>query len=162
LKTKVTDFDTRFSQKNQAKNWVGYHEHLVDVIERLREVTIEEEDGIDLIERHSRSHGPETLVYCDPPYIGATRRTTRQYRYDMTDEERIRFLNAARKSNIMFIISGYYTDLYSALLPDWSMVTKHNINGASKHVTECLWLSPEVGARCLTRLLKEARPCVTC
>jgi DNA adenine methylase len=92
------------------------------VADRLLDVSIENCDAVDLIDRLAT---PDTLIYCDPPYLAETRRgRDRQrpgdYRCDMgmaVDHERLAEQLHATPAAVM--LSGYHSPLYEDLYSDW-------------------------------------------
>lgn len=54
-------------KRNEAISFRGGIDALDEVVERFQEVTVENEDFQDVIERYDREN---TLFYCDPPYAG--------------------------------------------------------------------------------------------
>ena len=54
-------------KRNEAVSFRGGIGALDEVVSRLQEVTIENEDFESVIERYDREN---TLFYCDPPYVG--------------------------------------------------------------------------------------------
>jgi DNA adenine methylase len=66
----------------------------------------------------------EAVVYCDPPYLMSTRRSSRRYyRHELASEdEHTRFLEWARRLPCRVLISGYASALYSSTLTDWRTV----------------------------------------
>jgi DNA adenine methylase len=151
-------FDVRLDGKNPARIWTNYPDHLIEVVDRLKEVVIEERDGIELIEAYSRSLGPETLVYCDPPYLSTTRRTKHVYSYELTKDDHVRLAETIKNSSMSFVISGYPSELYNELYDDFHKVYKERPAGigmAKVPTTECLWLSPGVANYHLKSLLTE-------
>lgn len=65
----------------------------------------------------------ETLVYSDPPYLAAARRSARVYRYECNDDEHSRLLDVLKGLNCMVIVSGYPSALYDNALADWHRTT---------------------------------------
>ena len=59
------------------------------------------------------------LVYADPPYLPATRRQQRMYRYDYAIEDHVRLLAVLRGLPCRVMISGYDSSLYREELADW-------------------------------------------
>lgn len=54
-------------KRNEALSFRGGIETLDEIVDRLQEVTLENEDFEDVITRYDRDN---TLFYCDPPYVG--------------------------------------------------------------------------------------------
>src|SRR5207249_1074535 len=75
---------TRAGMSGVVSRWLGSVEDLPAVAERLLRVQIENRPAIDVIRLYD---SPETLFYCDPPYIHDTRGDSNAYGYEMTDEQ---------------------------------------------------------------------------
>lgn len=67
---------TRRGMNEQASAWLTAVEGLPAVHARLRRVVILNRPAIDVIRQQD---APDTLYYCDPPYLHATRATTGEY-----------------------------------------------------------------------------------
>ena len=59
------------------------------------------------------------LIYCDPPYLHATRSGERHYRYDCEESDHIALLQLLKTLSCPVILSGYPSALYHESLPDW-------------------------------------------
>jgi hypothetical protein len=60
------------------------------------------------------------FVYCDPPYLRATRRGQRpMYRYELSDQDHERLLSVLLRLRCMVLVSGYWSELYSTRLAGW-------------------------------------------
>lgn len=63
---------------------------------------------------------PEWVVYCDPPYIMSARKSREPcYRFDWNDADHERFLSWVLSASCHVIVSGYWSELYSARLAGW-------------------------------------------
>lgn len=82
-----------------------------------------ETDALAYLEKQGAVWGPETLCYCDPPYVMASRSGRRIYQHEMTDADHARLLEAVQALRCMVILSGYDNLLYRAALADWRRVT---------------------------------------
>ncbi|MCY4151960.1 MAG: DNA adenine methylase [Aestuariivita sp.] len=80
------------------------------------------------------------LVDCDPPYVQATRRGPRRYRYDFDDAAHIALLAQLQTLPCSVMISGYPSVLYDAHLPDWRTL-EVQVNNQAGVVTEKVWLN---------------------
>jgi DNA adenine methylase len=78
-------------------------------------------DGISFLQSYSFRGGE--LVYCDPPYLHATRRRTDLYRYEMTDAQHKALLDTITSLPCMVLISGYASALYHTTLRTWNRVS---------------------------------------
>ena len=131
---------SRAGMSGVVSRWLGAVEHLPWIAERLLRVQIENRPAIDVIELYD---SPETLFYCDPPYIHETRGDPHAYYNEMTDmdhRELARVLNAVKGK---VSISNYQCDLMDELYPPpkWQKhVSSEKTNHATKGKrTEALW-----------------------
>ena len=53
-----------------VSRWLGSVEGLSEIVQRLLRVQIENAPALEVIARYD---SPETLFYCDPPYLHGTR-----------------------------------------------------------------------------------------
>lgn len=80
------------------------------------------------------------LIYCDPPYVMASRKTQRPlYRYEFSDEQHVELLQIVRTIPAMVMVSGYFSELYAAALHDWRVVTFQAVTRGGTLATEYLW-----------------------
>ena len=83
------------------------------------------------------------LLYCDPPYLRATRRSQKKiYKYDYTVEQHIEFLEFIKSLPCQVMISGYHSDLYESALNDWHVHT-FQTTIRQKEATEWIWMNYE-------------------
>lgn len=87
--------------------------------------------------------GPDTLVYCDPPYLMSTRSSQRQlYAMEMQEEAQHRNLIGVLKGlGCMVMISGYWSELYAKLLGGWRTISFKAMTRSGKTATEWLWMN---------------------
>jgi site-specific DNA-adenine methylase len=105
-------------------------------------------DGVELVEGDAIAYlesfeftGDE-LVYLDPPYLPATRRKARVYRYDYSTEQHERLLAMVQTLPCMVMISGYTSDLYDTCLQGWNKM-KFMTNSQVGLREECVWFNFE-------------------
>jgi hypothetical protein len=84
-----------------------------------------------------------TLVYCDPPYLLSTRRSSRPiYRYELSSEaEHVKLLEVLMNLPCMVMLSGYRSELYDRALSHWRRAEFHTTNRAGKRTLECVWMN---------------------
>ena len=100
------------------------------------------EDGIEFLTKCSCCQDPDTLIYCDPPYLMETRKSKRAlYRFEMTTEQHIELLNTIMNLKCMVMISGYYSDLYAKTLTGWRSVTFQAQTRGGRTATEWVWMN---------------------
>lgn len=120
-----------------------------DVAARLMSVTIENRPAVDLL--RSLDLGPETVVYCDPPYVHDARVQPEGYAHEMTDDDHRDLLVVLREvadGGATVILSGYANEIYDGALSDWHRTTAEvmgfSSNARTHHRevrTEVLWCS---------------------
>ncbi len=59
------------------------------------------------------------LVYCDPPYLRATRRSQRRYRCDWSEADHAAFLDQLPALPCRVMVSGHPSALYNEALSGW-------------------------------------------
>lgn len=136
---------TRRGMNEQVSSWLTAIEGLPEVHARLKRVVILYDDATSVIRSQD---GPNTLFYCDPPYLHETRSTTGEYAHEMTTEQHADLLCCLSKIEGKFILSGYPSALYSDWERNcnWRRVDIEIDNKASsakqKEIkTECLWMN---------------------
>lgn len=130
-----------------AHDWARLPSALSAVTERLKGVVIECRPAIDVMRQHD---GPDTLHYCDPPYLHETRGRTYGrdgYRHEMTDSDHAELLDAIKGLSGMVLLSGYRSQLYDRALLGWARIDRLAMaDGASPRI-ESLWLNQDAAKR---------------
>lgn len=140
--------DSNKSGSTPARDWSRYPACVPAMVNRLQGVVIEQKDALEVMMQHD---SPKTLHYVDPPYMWGTRcgsgnTAKHRYRFEMTDEAHLRLLQFLPSLEGFVVLSGYPVDLYDEALAGWQKVERPALaDGAAKR-TECLWLSPNIGA----------------
>ena len=123
-----------------VSRWLGGVEALDGIAQRLIRVQIENRPATDILRVYD---SPNTLFYCDPPYLHATRGDTKSYGFEMDETEHREFAAAANACVGKVAVSGYdhplMDDLFTA--PKWVKTlgeakTIHSTKGTR---TEGLW-----------------------
>ena len=127
--------------KTHMSDW-NQVDHLWPIVARLKNVQIEQDDALRMIERFDR---PETLFYCDPPYEAASRSIRwreKAYTFEI-DVDYHREL-ARRLSEIegMAVVSGKPSPLYEELYGGWKCLQRTVPTDFQSSTVECLWISP--------------------
>ena len=86
----------------------------------------------------TRFFSPETVMYCDPPYLLQTRRWRRYYDHEFTDEQHAELLTLLKSLGCRVLLSGYPSELYGAALQGWRCIS-YRTRTRGRTVTECLW-----------------------
>lgn len=141
----------RRGMNEQVSAWLTAVEGLPAVHARLKRVAVTNRPAVKVIK--DLDH-PETLFYCDPPYLKETRTAKEVYHHEMTTEDHADLLVALSEIKGKFILSGHPSDLYEAHRRDhgWHRIDIEIDNKAAggdskRKMTECLWLNfnPNVG-----------------
>lgn len=117
---------------------------LPKIVERLGTVQIMHRPASEVIRLYD---GPDTLFYCDPPYLPQARADRRvAYSVDMTEDGHRALADRLRCCRGKVVLSGYPSDLYDELYKGWRVVrvevANHAAVGKSKRrQVECVWLN---------------------
>lgn len=133
---------TRRGMNEQVAAWLSAVDGLLDVHYRLRRVAILNRPALDVIRQQD---GPETLFYCDPPYVHATRSSTGEYACEMGDVDHMALAAELHECHGSVMLSGYRCDLYDTLYGDWVRHDFELPNNAAggrtkRRMTECVWV----------------------
>lgn len=127
-------------RRQTVKRWLDVKTAVSQWTRRLQGVYIDDMDAIDLIKQWDE---PDTLFYCDPPYLMETRKDERNiYKVEMSESDHEDFLQVITSISGMAIISGYESDLYRDALKDWTPATKTSQDLTSDPRDEWIWISP--------------------
>lgn len=114
----------------RVNRWYNLPHRLADVVERLRDVRVDNRDAVKLVEMFINR--PATLVYLDPPYLA---KRTKGYTNDEYDEAFHKdLLKVSIKARCMVFISGYENSLYDSMLTIKKGWSKRTINTITKDI----------------------------
>lgn len=123
-----------------VSRWLGGMESLEAIAERLLRVQIENRPAVDVIKLYD---SPETLFYCDPPYIHAARGDSKAYKYELSEAEHGELADVLNACSGKVALSGYDCPLMDTLYPakKWKKLisaekTIHSTKGTRREV---LW-----------------------
>lgn len=134
----------RNGKEARVSRWYNLPSRLETIVERLRNIRIENVDARELIKKFLNR--PATLLYLDPPYL--TERT-QGYEFDQNSEEfHAQLLELACNAKCMVMISSYRSSLYDSMLTSkhgWKQIEiathTQGSNGKRMSRTEILWLN---------------------
>ena len=131
---------SRAGMSGVVSRWLGSVGDLPQIALRLLRVQIENRPALDVIRLYD---GADTLFYCDPPYVHATRGDRKAYGYEMDDQRHCELAAVLRRCIGKVAISGYRCDLMDSLFEGWkcaeaSARTCHSIK---KMRREALWMN---------------------
>lgn len=127
----------------------GYLDRIGPAAARLAAVSLESRPALEVIGSYGRC--PDVLLYVDPPYLGATRRSG-GYLHDMPGEAEHRELaEALHACRAAVVLSGYPSDLYDRdLYAGWdrhSFAASTDQGGAWETRTEVVWSNRPLGVQ---------------
>jgi DNA adenine methylase len=131
---------SRAGMAGAVSRWLGSIEDLSLIAQRLLRVQIENAPAIEVIRRYD---SPETLFYCDPPYVHSSRGDSRAYGFEMTDDDHRVLAQTLHGVQGRVVLSGYHNNLYQELYSDWycieaSAKTAHSVK---QERTEVVWMN---------------------
>jgi DNA adenine methylase len=106
-----------------AGAWASFADVLISIVDRVKGVTIERKDALDLIPVWD---SPGTVFYADPPYLPDVRRSKSVYKFEMTEEQHIALANALNGIKGSALVSGYDSPLYNDLYGGWERYEKQS------------------------------------
>lgn len=105
---------TRAGMSGVVSRWLGGVEALDAIANRLLRVQIENRPALHVIELYD---SPETLFYCDPPYLHATRGDSKAYGFEMDEAQHCLLAEALNACQARVALSGYDHPLMDKLYP---------------------------------------------
>ena len=131
---------SRSGMSGVVSRWLGSVEDLPQIAERLLRVQIENRPALDVIRLYD---SPETLFYCDPPYVHLTRGDNNSYGYEMTDDEHRELAKILNSVQGYVAISNYQCKLMDELYPapKWTktLAKEKTIHSTKGKRVEALW-----------------------
>ena len=138
---------SRAGMAGAVSRWLGSIEGLAEIAQRLLRVQIENAPALEVIKRYD---SPETLFYCDPPYVHESRSDTNAYAFEMSDDEHRALAQVLHNVKGKVALSGYQCNLMDELYGDWHYIKApskkaHSTNTRPDAVkqmrVECLWIN---------------------
>lgn len=138
---------SRAGMAGAVSRWLGSVEGLAEIAQRLLRVQIENAPALEVIERYD---SPETLFYCDPPYVHESRSDTKAYAFEMIDSEHRTLAEKLHRVKGKVALSGYRSKLMDELYCDWTYLESpakkaHSTNtrpdNTKQDRVETLWIN---------------------
>ncbi|MEI6047093.1 MAG: DNA adenine methylase, partial [Chloroflexota bacterium] len=95
---------SRAGMSGVVSRWLGGVEALDEIAQRLIRVQIENRPALDIINLYD---GLDTLFYCDPPYLHATRGDSNAYGFEMDERQHQELAKALNTCQAKVAVSGY-------------------------------------------------------
>ena len=129
---------SRSGMSGVVSRWLGSIESLPEVALRLLRVQIENRPAVEVVKLYD---SPSTLVYCDPPYVHASRGDSKAYEFEMDDDAHRELATVLRHCSAKAAVSGYRCDLMDELYEGWRRIDApvklcHSVKEARQ---EALW-----------------------
>lgn len=131
---------SRAGMAGAVSRWLGAVDQLPEIALRLLRVQFENRPAEEVINLYD---GPNTLFYCDPPYVHSTRGDTKAYGFEMTDSAHQSLARALSRCTGMAAVSGYRCVLMDQLYSGWRRFdaqAKH-CHSIKKVRQEALWMN---------------------
>ncbi len=134
---------SRAGMAGAVSRWLGSVESLPEIAQRLLRVQIESAPAIDVIKRYDNK---DALFYCDPPYPHSSRKDSKAYSYEMTDDQHRELSKVLHSVKGMVALSSYHCYLMNDLYGDWKHIEGPSriIHSVKKHRTEVLWVNYDI------------------
>ncbi|OHC76296.1 MAG: DNA methyltransferase [Rhodospirillales bacterium RIFCSPLOWO2_12_FULL_58_28] len=131
---------SRAGMSGVVSRWLGGIEALDGIAQRLIRVQIENRPAVDIIQLYDSL---ETLFYCDPPYLHATRGDSKAYGFEMDESQHHEFAKAANQCRGKIAVSGYDHPLMDELFKSGKWFKTHGadktIHSTKDKRQEVLW-----------------------
>ena len=131
---------SRAGMSGVVSRWLGGVASLEDIASRLLRIQIENRPAEEVLHLYD---SPQSLFYCDPPYLHATRGDSNAYGFEMDVDAHRAFARAACRCVGKVAVSGYEHPLMDELFPspEWFKTsapekTIHSTKGTRREV---LW-----------------------
>ena len=110
-------------------------------------VQIESDDALTVIQRFDT---PETLFYCDPPYLSDTRNETwckSAYKHEFSVSDHLHLGNLLCRIRGMAAVSTYPHPMYDEMFAGWERIEKTSQTMNKTVARELVYLSPRLTER---------------
>ena len=131
---------SRAGMSGVVSRWLGSVESLPEIALRLLRVQIENRPASAIIKLYD---GENTLFYCDPPYVHASRGDPKAYGYEMDDEKHRELAEVLKGCRGKAAISGYRCELMDELYKNWRReeAAEKHCHSVKKVRREALWMN---------------------
>lgn len=127
-------------QMYAAYNWYRLPQWLMDCTDRLKQVQVENQDYLMLMQRYDYEN---VFFYLDPPYLMETR-AGKQYAHEFDDIDHAYMLNECIRTTAKVMVSGYESQLYDYVLCEIGGFTKVSVPATAEYGLkrkEVVWMN---------------------
>jgi len=131
---------SRAGMSGVVSRWLGSIQDLPVIALRLLRVQIENRPALEVIQLYDDRN---TLFYCDPTYVHASRGDRKAYGFEMSDQQHRQLAGVLREVKGRVAVSGYRCPLMDELYSGWRCVEappKH-CHSIKKVRQEALWMN---------------------
>lgn len=131
---------SRAGMSGVVSRWLGSVEALPDIALRLLRVQIENRSALEVIKLYD---DPDTLFYCDPPYLHDTRGDCKAYGFEMDELEHRQLALVLGKCQGKAAVSGYRCEVMDKLYEGWRRydAPPKQCHSIKKVRQEALWVT---------------------
>lgn len=131
---------SRAGMSGVVSRWLGGVEALDEIATRLLRVQIENRPAVDIIRLYD---SPQTVFYCDPPYLHETRGDSKAYGFEMDVGAHKDLAEAVKSVRGKVAISGYRCDVMDKWYKGWRRFDAEakQCHSIKKLRQECLWMN---------------------
>lgn len=122
---------------DSPKQWKQLPGIILNIFNRLKDAQIECYDAFQLIQKYN---SPDTLIYCDPPYLQSLRKRC-LYKNELKDKQHNELLEVLKVNKSKIILSAYENEVYDTELKDWPKVQIRTIAQAGQPRVETLYMN---------------------
>lgn len=131
------------SHSSAANNFHSKVDGFYAIANRLKYVQIDGRDALDCIKKFDSK---DTLFYCDPPYLPATRTSSNDYKFELKQDGHIELSKVLNSIKGKAAVSGYDHPLYNELFKGWIKIEFKSkqvpmSRGKGRVRQEVLWLN---------------------
>lgn len=128
-----------------ARQFANFTRYLPMYTSRLRNVTISCKPALWVINKYN---DPRVLIYCDPPYISNTRKSSAKYLFEMDNDAHLELIDVLLATKSAVAISGYANPAYDKAFKKWQRFViptlTFNISATITRTEEVLWVKAAV------------------
>ena len=131
---------SRSGMSGVVSRWFGGIPALQNISERFSRVQIENRPALDVISLYD---SPNTLFYCDPPYLHESRSGGKAYGYELSDDEHRQLAMVLCRIKGRCAISGYRCETMDNLYQDFRRIdaVPKTCHSSKNQRQEAIWIN---------------------